>query len=101
MEDLGAALAMTKQMMSVARDEDWDKLSALETKRQALIKSAFARPIPPADSAVVASDIRQIQALTQDLITVINKGRSSIADVLDTMAKGRRARSAYGGASGK
>ncbi len=99
-EDLGAALTMTEEMMGVAKDEDWDKLSALEAKRQGLIKSAFARPIPPADSATVAASIRRIQALTRDLISVISQGRDSIADALDTMAKGRRARSAYGGASG-
>ncbi len=100
MEDLGAALTMTEEMMSVAKDEDWETLSALEARRQALIQSAFARPIPPADSAAVAADIRRIQALTQDLITNIKQGRDSVADALDTMARGRRARSAYGGASG-
>ncbi len=101
MEDLSAALAMTEEMVSVAKDEDWDKLSALEARRQALIQSAFARPIPPADSATMAAVIRRIQALTRDLITTIGQGRDSIADALDTMAKGRRARSAYGGASGR
>ena len=100
-EDLGAALTMTEEMMGVAKDEDWETLSALEARRQALIQSAFARPIPTADSAAVAAVIRRIQALTQDLITTINQGRDSIADALDTMAKGRRARSAYGGASGR
>ena len=101
MEDLGAALAVTEEMMSVARDEDWDKLAALEARRQDLIRSAFARPIPDADSAVVAADIRRIQALTRDLITVIGRGRDRIGDALDTMAKGRRARSAYGGGCGR
>ncbi len=101
MEDLSAVLAVTEEMVSVAKDEDWEKLSALETRRQALIQSAFARPIPPADSATVAAVIRRIQSLTQDLITMTSQGRKSIGDVLDTMAKGRRARSAYGSASSR
>ena len=88
-------------MMSAAEQEDWPLVSALESDRQRLIEAAFASPAPPADAAAIASVISRIQALNQDLLSMGSRGRDQLAGALDNMAKGRRARSAYAGASGK
>ena len=100
LKDLTAALAVTERMVSVARQEGWEELNALQTRRQELITSAFADPIPGSDAAAAAGVIDRIQALNQDLIALSGQGRDRVADALGTIAAGRRARSAYGNASG-
>ena len=101
MRDLKAALAVTEEMMRVAEQEDWPRVTALESNRQGLIAAAFASPVPPADAAAVGAVISRIHALNQDLLSMGSRGRDQLAGALDNMAKGRRARSAYAGASGK
>lgn len=101
LKDLGAVLAVTEQMLRDARDEAWEKLTALETSRQGLIHAAFADPIPPDDAATVAGLIGRIQALNHELVSLSSRSRDRIASAIGTLAKGRRAQSAYGSASGR
>ena len=101
MRDLNAVLAMTGQMVRAAKQEDWRRVTALESNRQGLIAAVFASPVPPADAAAVGAVISRIHALNQDLLSMGSRGRDQLAGALDNMAKGRRARSAYAGASGK
>ncbi len=101
LRSLSAALSVTEEMMSAAEDAAWDRLSALETDRQALLRDAFADPIPDADGAAMADLIRRIQVLNQRLVNLSSQGREGVAGALGAIAAGRRARAAYGGAPGR
>ena len=96
---LDAALAVSEEMVGAAKDEDWQRLAELETKRHELIRSAFDKPIAPSDGDNVAAVVGRIQAINQSLITLGNQGREKLAGALNRMADGRRALSAYAGAT--
>ncbi len=99
LEDLSAALAVSEEMVVVANGEDWSRLLELQSKRHDLIRSAFAKPIPSADAHSVAAVVARIQGLNQSLIALGNRRREKLAGALSTLSTGRRARSAYAGAS--
>ena len=101
LQKLSAALSVSEEMMSAAREAAWDRLSALMAERQALIQDAFAEPIPHADAPAVADLIRRIQVLNQCLVDLSSQGRDRVAGALGAIAAGRRARAAYGGAPGR
>ena len=98
-EYLDAALVVSEQMLGAAKEEDWQRLIDLETKRHDLIRSAFAKPIARSDGDNVAAVVGRIQAINQSLIALGNQGREKLAGALNRMATGRRALSAYAGAT--
>ncbi len=99
LECLDAALAVSEEMVGAAKDEDWQRLVELETKRHDLIRSAFAKPIARSDGDNVAAVVGRIQAINQSLMALGNQGREKLASALNRMATGRRALSAYAGAT--
>jgi hypothetical protein len=98
--ELEAALGLTETMLEAARAEDWERVTQLETSRQACVRAAFSGTVAAADAPVLAGLAQRILALDGELAHLGEGGRLTLFQALKTVQVGRRAQRAYGAGSG-
>jgi len=95
-DSLQQAFDLTREMLSAARRDEWQRVVELDARRQPLLQAAFREPIPPSTAGATASLARRVHALNEELVYLGESGRTSVSQALAQLSRGRRARAAYG-----
>lgn len=88
-------LTLTREMLELARRQDWAGLAQRELERQDVARELFASPVPREDASTVADCVRQVLDLDQELITLSEAGREDAARAMQEVRTGREAAKAY------
>lgn len=92
---LSAILELTRHMLRMAETEDWQALMALEEARQGIMAAFFAPPWAAERVPGVASALRDVLALNQQIIALSEAGRQQAADGMRQLQQKHRAMQAY------
>lgn len=88
-------LALTREMLDLARAGEWPLFAQREQLRQEISQELFATPVPREAAPVVADCVRRVLDLDQELITLAEAGREEAARALRETERGRKAADAY------
>ena len=88
-------LALTREMLELARAKDWPALAMREAERQQTARELFASPVPPEAATAVADCIRELLNIDQELIVLTEAGREEAAQAMNDVRTGQKARDAY------
>lgn len=88
-------LALTREMLELARQKDWPALAVREAERQEVARELFASPVPRAAASAVADCVRQVLDIDQELIVLAESGREDAARAMQEVRTGQRARDTY------
>jgi Flagellar protein FliT len=93
--------ALTDEMVAVAKQQEWETVSALEFRRRTLFARAFAehdrRPEDGSDlTEQLVQLIRKVLERDHEMIELGKAERKDVAAALGLFRDGRRAREAYG-----
>ena len=93
--ELERMLALTRAARQAAEAGEWQAAVAHELERRPLIRSYFARPVPPAARARVAAAIREMLACDAGLIALASQTRGEVVAESRKLRRGRKAAAAY------
>ncbi len=96
-QQLGKIIALSQDMLELARDNAWERVAELEEARRMLVMQSFHTPTSKQDSATVAAVIREILSLNQQLTDLGKAHRQHLGNELRTNQVGRTAQQAYRG----
>ena len=82
-------------MLSRARESDWGQVAELERQRQPLVAECFEQAPSGTDAPEVASAIRQILLLNDELAALGDRYRETLGGDMHTSKIGRKAKAAY------
>ena len=88
-------LALTREMLELARAGEWPLFAQREQQRQEISQALFATPVPREAAPVVADCIRRVLDMDQELITQAEEGREQAARAMKETQKGKQAADAY------
>ena len=88
-------LALTRELVDLARAGDWAALAVRERTRKELAQELFARPVEPAAAPVVAECVRQVLTADQELLELVGAGRDEAAQAIQDARAGKQATDAY------
>lgn len=88
-------LTLTREMLDLARVEDWAALAACEAERQEVARDLFASPVPPEAAATVAESIREVLDIDQQLLGLVSAGREAAAKAMQDVRTGKKALDTY------
>ncbi len=96
-QQLGKIIALSRDMLELARGNAWERVAELEEQRRALVMQSFHTPAAKQDSATVAAVIREILSLNQQLTDLGKAHQQHLGNQLHTNQVGRTAQQAYRG----
>ncbi len=88
-------LRLTKNMLLLASQGDWQNVSVLETERQASIESLFRHPSLPVAIAEISEILQQVLELDRQSLKLGSQARKGLVQALDQQSQGNRALQAY------
>lgn len=88
-------IQLSQQMLSQARDNEWERVTELEAKRRELVLVCFRQTTPEQDSPDVAAAIKQILHLNQEVAELGRQFRDQLGTEIHTRKVGRAASAAY------
>ena len=94
-QQLGKIIALSRDMLELARGNAWEGVAELEEQRRALVMQSFHTPAAKQDSATVAAVIREILSLNQQLTDLGKARQECLGGKLRTYRVGRSAQAAY------
>lgn len=95
-QDLQQLIALSRTMLEKAREESWDDVVDLETKRSALIEVFFLEPVQQEYAEAVNAGIQAIIAMDIDIMELGALKKLDLVDILQKMEQGKKAVQAYG-----
>ncbi|GAB5413235.1 MAG: hypothetical protein Cons2KO_08380 [Congregibacter sp.] len=90
---LAGVLSVTRDMLDLARDGDWDQVAELERARRGDLQECFAAPVSPEHGELVAEALAVMLHLNEELMSLIAGARDA---VLEQGVQQKRKRSAVG-----
>lgn len=84
-------------MLVAAENKDWDGLVELEARRRPLIHACFDDRAAGAEGELLAAAIHEVLEIDGTIMALAAAGRSEAAEAIQGLARGKRARQAYGG----
>lgn len=93
----GAAkvLRLTQHMLTLAKNDDWQRVASIESERQHSIDSIFRHPDLRQALPDLAEILRQVIALDQECIKLGTMLRLQLSHELNQQSQGERALRAY------
>lgn len=88
-------LRLTKNMLLLASQGDWQNVSILESERQASIESLFHHPSLPGAITEIAAILQQVLELDRKSLQLGSQARKGLVQALDHQSQGNRALQAY------
>ena len=76
---LANILLMTQEMLELARDEDWSKVTHLEEERRNLLAACFAAPIPEAQSQLFSEALAAMLQMNEEMIGLLEAAKANVA----------------------
>ena len=76
---LANILLMTQEMLELARDEDWSKVTDLEEERRNLLATCFAAPIPEAQSQLFSEALAAMLQMNEEMIGLLEAAKANVA----------------------
>ena len=76
---LASILLMTQEMLQLARDEDWSKVTNLEEERRNLLASCFASPIPEEQSQLFSEALAAMLQMNEEMIGLLEAAKANVA----------------------
>lgn len=93
--DLQQALALTQQMLSLAKELQWDNLEPLEKQRQLLLDRVFPLEETAAQQAEIAAVLPVIINTNEQLIAQCQQGKQELQSQLRDARFTQKAVNAY------
>lgn len=90
---LDQAVSQTHRMLTLAAEDAWQEVVALEAERRALLEQAFATREPLTES--LAARVREILELDKILMEASLRVRDQVGAELGRLNRGRRGTDAY------
>lgn len=75
---LANILLMTQEMLELARDEDWSKVTHLEEERRNLLAACFAAPIPEAQSQLFSEALAAMLQMNEEMIGLLEAAKANV-----------------------
>ena len=94
-QQLTAILEHTRLMLDACKQEQWESLVSMEDDRRKMLEAFFVPKPEQQESEAVASAIRQIQELDEELIKRCTEARQTCLKKLTNIDAGKRASAAY------
>lgn len=88
-------IQLSQQMLSQARDNEWERVTELEAKRREMVLVCFRQTTSDQDSPAVAAAIREILHLNQEVAELGRQYRDQLGSEIRTHNAGRTASAAY------
>ena len=88
-------LQLTQQLKQMFVDEDWESMTALESKRQQMLKGYFETPVSASEAQGIASEIKQMLDLNTKIIEGGQLKQSEFSDSARQLSNNRQAIHAY------
>lgn len=92
-ERLAHVLTVTRDMLNLAGEGDWDRVAELERERRDDLAQCFAEPVSDENGELVAEALAVMLHLNEELMSLLGSARD---EVLAQGAKQARTRSALG-----
>jgi len=89
-------LQMTESLHQLSADENWEKLTELESERFGKIEDFFSTPILESEAEEVGEGIRQMMKSDEQLKQHSLAQQQNMSDDIKKMSTGRKAIKAYG-----
>lgn len=86
---------LSKDMLDRAREDDWDAVSDLESRRRSLVTSGFIQPVSAHDGVETAAIIKEILNINQTIEDLARKRRDALGHDLQAGQTGKAATAAY------
>lgn len=86
---LERALEVSRNMLALARDGQWDSLPRMEVERQPLLRAAHPRDARSRDL------LTQLLACNQEMLSLAASARAEVANALSRQVHARQAMNAY------
>jgi len=88
-------LHLTQQLKQMFIDEEWESMTALESKRQEMLKDYFETPVSPSEAEEIAFEIKQMLHINKDIIEGGQAKQSELGSSAQTLSSNRQAIHAY------
>lgn len=76
---LAKVLLMTENMLSLARDDSWDDVTALEEQRREALVMCFSSPIPPSQAEVFSEALAAMLHMNEEMIGLLEAAKENVA----------------------
>lgn len=76
---LASILLMTQEMLQLARDEDWSKVTNLEEERRNLLATCFACPVPEEQSQLFSEALAAMLQMNEEMIGLLEAAKANVA----------------------
>lgn len=94
-EQLDSIIRMSKEMLELAEELEWEKIALLEVQRKQIVVECFRQPAKEEDAAEVAMAIREILHLNQQVTALGKQSQGRLGSEIHNHNRGRAATSAY------
>lgn len=76
---LASILLITQEMLELARDEDWSKVTVLEEERRNLLVTCFTNPIPESQSQLFSEALAAMLQMNEEMIGLLEAAKANVA----------------------
>jgi len=88
-------IAYSRDMLSLAQENEWERVAELDGRRRALVIQCFQTVTPEQDAVAVAAAIREILSLNQQVADLGAQQQAAVGGQISTQRRGRTAQQAY------
>jgi hypothetical protein len=83
-------LELSRQMLEVAKRQEWESLAEVEAQRATLLAGISLRPgLSAAESSAIATAIQQIQTYDREILEYVKPWQEHTATLLSRLAPSR------------
>jgi hypothetical protein len=82
LQQLDEIAELTAQMLVLAQQGSWERLTELQHNRDIKLRSCFAAPLTPEDTSVAVEKIRNLLQENERVVEVISKVRDELGTAL-------------------
>lgn len=76
---LANVLMMTKQMLDIARGDDWHQVASMESERRELLNECFATAVSPEHSEIFSEALAAMLHLNEELVALLDTAKAEAA----------------------
>ena len=76
---LADVVILSEEMLSFARENNWDVVTSYETKRRELLRECFSQPVPDAQSELFSQALAAMLHMNEELIELLEAAKSNVA----------------------
>ena len=88
-------LQLTQELKQMFVDEEWESMTALESKRQQMLKGYFETPVSPDEAEDIAFEIKQMLHINNEIIKGGQTQQSELSSSAQQLSSNRQAIHAY------